>query len=98
MLHFIVEITYTVPFSQVEPVVAAHRAYLQTGYERGWLLMSGPQNPRVGGMVVARAPSRADIEEFFRGDPYQVNKVAAYRIVEFNPALRQAWMQEWCTA
>ena len=60
MKHFIVELTYTAPAERLAEIVVEHRAFLQTGYERGWLLMSGPQTPRVGGMVVARAPSLED--------------------------------------
>ncbi|MBA3849215.1 MAG: hypothetical protein C0502_04370 [Opitutus sp.] len=97
MLHFVVEITFTAEFARVEPVVPDHRTFLQTGYDRGWLLMSGPQNPRVGGIVIARAPSRAALEAFFRDDPYAQAGVATYRFTEFNPVKRAAFMEAWAT-
>jgi uncharacterized protein YciI len=71
MKHFIVEITYTAPFEQLSETVPEHRAFLQTGYDSGWLLCSGPQVPKTGGIVVARAPSLKEIESFFTNDPYQ---------------------------
>ena len=98
MLHFVVEITFTTPdFSRIEPIVPGHRSFLQVGYDRGWLLMSGPQNPRTGGMVIARAPSRAELEAFFRADPYATAGVASYRFTEFNPVKRQAFLESWVT-
>lgn len=95
MKHFVVEITFSVPFEKVEPVVPAHREFLQGGYDAGLLLMSGPQNPRVGGIVVARAESLEAIQALFAKDPYQLNGVATYRFVEFNPVKRQAFLESW---
>lgn len=97
MLHFVVEITFTAGFGRIEPIVPEHRAFLQVGYDRGWLLMSGPKNPRDGGMVIARAPAKADIEAFFRDDPYAKAGVATYRFTEFNPVKRQAFLESWST-
>jgi uncharacterized protein YciI len=95
MKHFIVEITYRVPVEQLVEVTPLHRAFLQAGYDSGLLLFSGPQVPRTGGMVVARAASLEEIQGFFAGDPYQTQGVATYRFVEFNPVKSQAFMEPW---
>jgi uncharacterized protein YciI len=95
MLHFVIEITYTAPLAAIDQSLAAHRAFLQVGYDRGVLLMSGPQNPRNGGIVVARAQSRAELETFFQDDPYVAQKLATYRFVEFNPVKRQPLLDTW---
>lgn len=95
MKHFVIELTYTVPFEQLESIVPEHRAFLQTGYDRGWLLCSGPQMPRTGGIIVVRAPSREELEQFFLGDPFQATGVARYRFVEFEPVRRQPCLADW---
>ena len=95
MKHFIIELTYTSPAERLDEIVAEHRAFLKTGYERGWLLMSGPQVPRNGGMVVGRAPSLEAIRQFFQEDPYQKKGAATYRFVEFEPVRLQDWMKDW---
>lgn len=95
MKHFLIEITYRFPFEQLSGHVAEHRAFLQTGYAKGWLLLSGPQVPKIGGMIVARAPSLADIQAFFQDDPYQKKGLADYRFVEFEPVLHQTLVKEW---
>lgn len=95
MKHFVVEILFSVPFEQVEPVVPAHREFLQIGYDAGQLLMSGPQNPRVGGIVIARAESLEVVQALFAQDPYALNKVATYRFIEFNPVKRQPFLESW---
>lgn len=95
MKFFIIEITYRIPAEQLGENLTKHRAFLQTGYDQGWLLLSGPQVPKTGGIIVARAPSREAIETFFAQDPYQVNSLATYRFVEFEPVKRAALMEDW---
>ncbi|NTV37470.1 MAG: hypothetical protein HGA53_11010, partial [Anaerolineaceae bacterium] len=85
----------TAALEKVAATLAEHRAFLQTGYERGWLLMSGPQVPKTGGMVIARAPSMDELREFFRNDPYLVRGLATYRFVEFEPVKNQPFMADW---
>lgn len=95
MKHFIIEITYLIPAKELGEVVGEHRAFLKTGYERGWLLCSGPRVPKTGGVVIARAPSLDELQQFFRYDPYQMKDLATYRWIEFDPVLRQAFLEEW---
>jgi uncharacterized protein YciI len=93
--HFLIEITYKVPTEKLDEFVALHRSFLQTGYDSGLLLCSGPQEPRVGGIVLARAESKQVLIEFFANDPYQKNEIADYRFVEFNPVKFQGFLQDW---
>ncbi len=95
MKHFLVEITYTAPLDAIDKVVAQHRAHLKTGYDRKLLLLSGPQEPRVGGIVIARGESRPEVEAFFAADPYQVAGVAKYRFIEFKPVSHQPELAGW---
>ncbi|HEX9116324.1 MAG TPA: YciI family protein [Anaerolineae bacterium] len=96
MKHFIIEITYRIPADQLGELRVQHRQYLQTaGYAAGLCLFSGPQVPPIGGLIVARAESAAEIEEFTRHDPFRVNGVADYRIIEFDPVLSRPEMADW---
>jgi|LADL02.1.fsa_nt_gi uncharacterized protein YciI len=95
MKHFLIEIDYTAPIEIINTLVTEHRAFLQTGYDKGWLLMSGPKNPKIGGIVIARAPSMQEIQTFFFNDPYQQHNAATYRFVEFEPVKSQALLADW---
>jgi uncharacterized protein YciI len=95
MKHFIIEIIYTASLETISTITPFHREFLKSGYDQGLLLMSGPQNPRSGGMVVARAASKEIIETFFKNDPYNVNKVATYTITEFEPVLHASILDNW---
>lgn len=95
MKHFMIEIKYTAPFEQIAEILPAHRAFLQSGYEKGLLLCSGPMVPKTGGVVIARASEIKDIEDFFSVDPYLLNNAATYRYVEFEPVKRQSFLEDW---
>ncbi len=95
MKHFIVELTYVAPMAKIDEILPSHRAFLQEYYDKGVLLLSGPQNPRVGGIVVARAESLEAVKEIFSHDPYQVQKAADYRFVEFNPVKFNPIVENW---
>jgi uncharacterized protein YciI len=95
MKHFLVEVTYSAPLEQVLKTRNEHREYLKTGYKRKWLLLSGAQSSKTGGVVIARAPSLEDLEAFFKEDPYWVKGLATFRFVEFELAMFQDFLQEW---
>lgn len=97
MKHFIVEITYIAPIPAIDAALTDHRAFLQDGYDRGLLLCSGPQDPRVGAFLVARASDRDELSAFLRGDPFQTRNLARYRIVEFVPVKHQGFLDAWVT-
>ncbi len=84
---FLIKITYTKPLDVVEPFVAPHREYIKQGYEKNYFVVSGPQNPRVGGIIISQLTSREQLETFFKQDPYIINELAEYEIIEFNPVL-----------
>lgn len=95
MKHYVVEITYTAPLSEIDQILPRHRAYLQSGYDRKLLLMSGPQEPRAGGILIARANSRAEVDAFCADDPYRQAGAANYRVIEFNPVKHQPELVGW---
>lgn len=95
MKHFLIEITYTASPEKIADILPAHRQFLQSGYEQGLLLMSGPMLPKTGGVVIARAQTLDDIQTFFKYDPYLANQAATYRFVEFDPVKRQTFLEDW---
>lgn len=97
MKHFVVESTYRVPIEQMREVFPRHRAYLQTWYDQGLFLFSGPKNPPVGGFLIARAESVEVLEAIFAQDPFTTEGFATFTFTEFQPAKRQNWMEPWFT-
>lgn len=97
MKHFIVEITYIAPLESIEKVVSNHRIFLQAGYDAGKLLMSGPQEPKVGGIIIVRGETKEEVVSFFSKDPYNLSELVEYRFIEFNPVKFQSFLADWCS-
>ena len=83
---FIVSLEYIHPLADIEAALPEHIAYLERHYRAGTFLLSGRKEPRTGGIIVARAASRAEIERIISEDPFHQTGIADYEITEFIPA------------
>lgn len=84
---FIAILTYKKPLSEVDKYLDAHRRYLAEHYAAGNFIVSGPQTPRVSGVIMIKAKNREAVEAFIRQDPFHMNGIADYQIVEFTPTM-----------
>jgi uncharacterized protein YciI len=97
MKYFFLEGEHLVPFEERDPnLIAAHRQFLQSGYNEGRFLLSGPSIPPTGGVLVARARSREELDEFLADEPFcKANLMRFSKIVEFMPVQHQPFLKEW---
>ena len=84
---FIAILKYKKPLSEVDRFLAAHREYLARHYAAGNFIASGPQAPRVGGVIMMKADSREKVEAIIAEDPFHINGIADYQVVEFTPTM-----------
>ena len=96
--HFVIASDYLAPLLEIDKLLAEHRAHLGTGYARGLLLASGPQEPRSGGMILARAREKAELERFLADDPFAKAGIARYHLVEFQPVKQSDAFAAWAAA
>jgi len=83
---FIVELIYKVKLDIVDKFVVKHRLWLDEMYKDNHFLCSGVKNPRDGGIIIALTKSLDELQQLLSGDPFYINKVADYRIIEFEPS------------
>lgn len=95
MKHFIIKLEYKVPIEKIDAMLSMHRKFLDMGYEKKILLCSGPQNPRDGGMIIARAETLKELKEFCSQDPFAKNDFAVYHFTEFIPVKYQKEFESW---
>jgi len=80
---FSIELTYQVPFSEIEPYLADHLAFVDQGFASGHFLASGRKVPRTGGLIFCRAADQAEVTALMQADPFVSQKLVELRIVEF---------------
>jgi uncharacterized protein YciI len=95
MKHFIVSLNYIQPIEVIDKYLHEHREFLDIGYQRKILLTSGPQNPRDGGVLIARSETFEKLKEFCAEDPYSKNGCAEYEFTEFIPVKYQSDFKQW---
>ena len=84
---FVVDLEYLVPFAQIGPLIDAHMDFLSIHYAQGHFLASGRKEPRTGGVILAVAASKSDVEIWVKDDPFHQAAVARYTITEFVPGM-----------
>lgn len=84
---FVVLLNYIKPMSEVDRFVEEHREFLKRHYASGNFLLSGRKDPRTGGVILAVAETRAEIEDIVQNDPFHREEIAKYEIVEFVPSM-----------
>lgn len=80
-------LTYKEPLSEVDKYIQLHREYLAENYAAGNFIASGPQTPRVGGVIMMKAANRQAVDALIAQDPFHINGIADYQIVEFTPTM-----------
>ncbi|MEO0035756.1 MAG: hypothetical protein RLZZ501_1779 [Pseudomonadota bacterium] len=82
---YLIQLTYLRPLAEIDAQLAAHRAFLAEHFAAGRLLLAGPQEPRVGGVILARGDSREEIEAIVHQDPFLLTGLASAQVTAFHP-------------
>lgn len=78
---------YLKPLTEVDVYRDEHRKYLKSLHASGKLMVSGRQNPPVGGVIIAKIKSLDEFKLILAEDFFFKTGVAEYKIIEFNPTL-----------
>jgi uncharacterized protein YciI len=81
---YLLLVHYLRPVEEVDTQLEAHRAFLDTHYQRGTFLVSGPRTERaLGGVIVARAIGEEELQGILAEDPFVQHGLARYEIISF---------------
>jgi uncharacterized protein YciI len=80
---FVLIAEYLRPLEEVLAHRQAHRDWLTEQYAAGRILVSGPMVPPPGGVIVARADSREELDALIATDPNVSLGIARYHVHEF---------------
>jgi uncharacterized protein YciI len=78
-------LTYKKPIEIIDKYLNEHRAFLEEGYNKNYFIVSGPQNPRTGGVIISQLKDRVQLENILKDDPFAIHDAADYEIIEFSP-------------
>jgi uncharacterized protein YciI len=89
---FLIDINYIVPLEEIDKHIEPHAAYLKKYTEKNVFIITGRKVPWNGGILIANAGSKEEVEKIITEDPFYQYKLAEMTITEFlharhNPAL-----------
>jgi len=82
---FILALKYVKPLEEVEKELNSHIKYLEKYYSLQKFICSGRRNPRIGGVILCNSKNLEEVEMIISEDPFYINKIAEYEIIEFLP-------------
>ena len=80
---FIISLNYIVPLEQLDSYMTDHVKFLRKYYKKNVFVASGRKVPRTGGIILALAKSKGEIEKIIAEDPFYIHKLADFTITEF---------------
>lgn len=90
-MMFLLLSRYVKPVEEIDRVLPAHREFLDRCYKTGLFIVSGPQEPRVGGVIVTADVSREVIDAALAEDPFIREGISEYEIIEFRITKKAEW-------
>jgi uncharacterized protein YciI len=80
---FIINLNYIVPLEQLDAHMTDHVKFLRHYYKKNMFVASGRKVPRTGGIILALAKSKEEVEKIISEDPFYIHKLAEFTITEF---------------
>jgi uncharacterized protein YciI len=94
MAMFVIELMYKADLAKIDAHMAAHVKFLNKYYAAGNFLISGRKIPRDGGIIMAVAKNREEMQAIVEEDPFYARGLAEFRIIEFRASQRAGDIQK----
>lgn len=82
---YIVILKYEKSIETVMKYLEEHNAFLDQYYAANKFICSGRQEPRTGGIILCNAKDKKEVNSIINEDPFYINEIAKYEIIEFIP-------------
>lgn len=80
---FIINLNYIVPLEKLDAHMGDHMKFIREYYKKNVFVASGRKVPRTGGIILALAGSKDEVEKIMSEDPFIKLSLAEFSILEF---------------
>ncbi|AUN13595.1 MAG: YciI family protein [Paraclostridium sordellii] len=95
MKYFIVEGILKSTDEIDNDTMTKHMNYSQKAMDEGLILMSGLKENMSGGIFIMKSDSIENIKEYLDNEPFKLEGIQDYKIVEFSPHYFNESPSEW---
>lgn len=83
---FIVFLRFSAGRDRAGPLMQAHKAWIQRGFDDGVFLLAGGIRPQAGGAILAHGVTPTELQARVDADPFVAEDVVRAEIVEVAPS------------
>lgn len=87
---FLILLKFSTNKARAPEFMANHVDWLKQGFDDGVFDLAGSLQPQVGGGILARSASRAQVEARVAADPFVVEDVVTAEVLELTPSRASA--------
>jgi uncharacterized protein YciI len=84
-----------VPRAEVDALLPSHKEFIRRGIAANLVLCAGPKKSGNGGIVIVKANTRAELEDYISTDPYFQKGILHVDITEFMPFDYPEYLDAW---
>ncbi|CEO21789.1 YciI family protein [Paraclostridium sordellii] len=95
MKYFIVEGILKSTNEIDKDTMTKHMNYSQKAMDEGLILMSGLKENMSGGIFIMKSDSIENIKEYLDNEPFKLEGIQDYKIIEFSPHYFNESPSEW---
>lgn len=95
MKYFIIEGTLINPDLVTDEIMEKHKAYTQKAMDKGLILMSGLKLDFSGSVFLMKSEYLNIVEEYLNNEPFKLNKIQEYKLIEFKAHYCNDSPSEW---
>ena len=81
---YILIVDYIKTSHEVEPFSTAHQQWVKQQFVEQNFYAAGPKTNKLGGIIFAKTMDKNKLQAIIATDPYVVEDVAEYRVIEFS--------------
>jgi uncharacterized protein YciI len=82
---YVLLVNYTADLAAIDAEMPAHQRFLDQHVASGEFLVSGPRDPRTGGVILAHTISDARVAQIIATDPFLQQGLVTYEVIRFHP-------------
>lgn len=90
---YLLNVIAIVAEEELIPVRPLHKAWLKTGFDKGYFMLAGPKTSEGGGFILAQAIDQDVLKAFIETDPFILQNVTKYVITAFTITMIAAGLE-----
>lgn len=83
---FVIQLKFSTNKANASQFMDRHNAWLREGFNKGFFLLAGTIQPKLGGAILAHNATLEQVQAIVNEDPFVIEGVVVSEIIEITPS------------